>query len=200
MRHTLVLSYLVQRGRRFWCGSSLHLKFRWNNDPSLCRTDHRSASMPSRLCHQFSFSQRRLSYSPCGVYKQINIGPSVSLKRNQLPVIDICPAVEVTTSAIPLQKEVKSLLVFPDGLHLLSVVAHVALQPNALWSALQHQLSGRCTCKSVTHIFDYARWHCLGSCMGQPVQLTSDVSDGVDDVIKHCNEKTEALFLLLNVK
>lgn len=80
---------------------------------------------------------------------------SVSLKRNQ--IIDICPAVEVMTSTITLQKEGKRLLVFPDGLHLLSVVAHVALQPNALWSALQHQLRGRCTCKSVTCTFDYAR-------------------------------------------
>lgn len=61
------------------------------------------------------------------------------------------------TSTVTLQKEVKSLLVFPDGLHLLSVVAHVALQPNALWSALQHQLRGRCTCKRVTHTFDYTR-------------------------------------------
>lgn len=84
----------------------------------------------------------------------------------------------------------KGLLVSPDGLHLLSVVVHVALQPDALWGTLQHQLRGRRTCKRT---IDYTSCRCLGSCTGQPVQLTSDVSDGVDDVIKHCNDKAEAL-------
>lgn len=44
----------------------------------------------------------------------------------------------------------KSLLVLPDGLHLLGVVAHVALQPDALGGALQHQLRGRGACKHAT--------------------------------------------------
>lgn len=40
---------------------------------------------------------------------------------------------------------VKVVLVFPDGLHLLCVVVHVALKPDALWSTLQHQVRGRRT-------------------------------------------------------
>lgn len=91
----------------------------------------------------------------------------------------------------------KTLLVFPDGLHLLGVVAHVALQPDALWGALQHQLRGRRAYKHATHTQSHkvappGQW-----CAAQPVQLTSDLGDGVDDVVKHCGEKTQTLLLLV---
>lgn len=95
----------------------------------------------------------------------------------------------------------KSLLVFPDGLHLLGVVVHVALQPDALWVTLQHQLGGRRACKHATRTqlrkVAPPGGH-LG--MGQLVQLTSNLSNGVDDVVKHCGQKTETLLLVVNTK
>lgn len=97
------------------------------------------------------------------------------------------------------EEAMKSLLVFPDGLHLLGVVAHVALQPDALWGTLQHQLGGRRACKHATRA-QLRKVGRLGSCTGQPVQLTSDLSDGVDDVVKHCGQKTETLLLLVKGK
>lgn len=39
----------------------------------------------------------------------------------------------------------QNVLVLPHGLHLLCVVAHVALQSDALWCTLQHQVRGRGT-------------------------------------------------------
>lgn len=64
----LLLRYLVQRGQRFWCGSSLRLRSRWSSDLSPCRTDRRSASRPSPPCRRSSSSQRTRSYSPCRVH------------------------------------------------------------------------------------------------------------------------------------
>lgn len=83
---------------------------------------------------------------------------------------------------------------FPHGLHLLGVVVHVALQPDALWGALQHQLGGRRACKHATgaqsHNGRRPGWR-----VAQPLQLTSDLGDGVDDVVKHCGQDTERLLL-----
>lgn len=93
----------------------------------------------------------------------------------------------------------RSLLVFPDGLHLLGVVAHVALQSDALWGALQHQLRGRCACKHTTHTQSH-KVAPPGLMHGQLVQLTSDLRDGVNDVVKHCGQNTQTLLLLVNGK
>lgn len=57
--------YLVLKGQRSWCGSAHRLRSQWSSDPSPCRTGHRSASRPSRLCRQSSSSRRKRSYSPC---------------------------------------------------------------------------------------------------------------------------------------
>lgn len=63
---------------------------------------------------------------------------------------------------------VKVVLVFPDGLHLLCVVAHVALKPDALWSTLQHQVRGRRTWRQQTHTERHSqrkwRWRCFLNC------------------------------------
>lgn len=50
------------------------------------------------------------------------------------------------------------------------------------------------------HTHSHTRWRCRGSCTGQLVQLTSDLSDGVDDVVKHCGQNTQTLLLLVNGK
>lgn len=89
----------------------------------------------------------------------------------------------------------KSLLVFPDGLHFLGVVVHVALQPDALWGTLQHQLRGRSACKHATQLHMAAP---PGVVPGSAGPLTGDLSDSVDDVVKHCGQKTEMLLLVVN--
>lgn len=153
--HCGARGHLVRRGRRFWCGWSLRLKPRWSNGPSPCRTGRRSASRPSLLCRRFSSSQRRRSYSPCEVNEQTeSTRQQVNAGRGLVKHAEEEEEEEgrvIHPDQWKRQEEaVKSLLVFPDGLHLLGVVAHVALQPDALWGTLQHQLRGRRPCEHAT--------------------------------------------------
>lgn len=96
---------------------------------------------------------------------------------------------------------------FPDSLHLLCVVVHVALQPDALWSTLQHQVRGRCTWRQQTHVNTQSEQQKIKMfsvqlkqphvgpnqpfawCTCQLIKLTSDLGDGIDDVFKHCKER-----------